>query len=61
MGGASKIDQRMIHRIKELRLEGKTQGEIAAEVGIVQGTVSIVLRHLGLGGPLVKKPNWRSS
>jgi transcriptional regulator with XRE-family HTH domain len=49
----AKVDQPMIHRIKELRNQQKTQAEIAAEVGVAQGTVSLVLRTLDLGGPLV--------
>jgi transcriptional regulator len=49
-----KIDQRMIHRIKELREQGKKQDEIAAEVGLTQGSVSFILRAHGLGGWLVK-------
>jgi hypothetical protein len=51
-----KVDQRMIHKIKELRAQQKTQDEIAVEVGIAQGTVSLVLRSHGLGGPLIKGP-----
>jgi transcriptional regulator with XRE-family HTH domain len=49
-GVAAKVDQRMIHRIKELRNQQKTQEEIAVEVGISQGRVSFVLRMQGLGG-----------
>jgi transcriptional regulator with XRE-family HTH domain len=49
-----KVNQRMIHRIKELRAQGKTQEEIAIEVGITQGTVSVILRTHGLGGHLEK-------
>src|SRR4029077_7499870 len=62
---AAKVDQSMIHRIKELRNQQKTQAEIAAEVGVAQGTVSLILRTLDLGGPLVTqrktagwRPNW---
>jgi orotate phosphoribosyltransferase-like protein len=56
----AKIDQRMIDRVRELRMEGKTQGEISAEVGLSQGSVSLILRAHGLGGYLVKKKSsWR--
>jgi hypothetical protein len=59
-GPAPKIDQRMIHRIKELRAQKKTQEEIAVEVGIAQGTVSLVLRAQGMGGQLVRRrSSWR--
>jgi transcriptional regulator with XRE-family HTH domain len=47
-----KIDQRMIHKIKELRSQNMTQEEIACDVGVAQGTVSVVLRAQGLGGKL---------
>jgi transcriptional regulator with XRE-family HTH domain len=53
-GPPLKVNSRMIHRIKQLRAQGKTQEEIAAEVGLAQGSVSIVLRAQGLGGPLKK-------
>jgi transcriptional regulator with XRE-family HTH domain len=52
-GPKLKIDQRMVHRIKELRAQRKTQEEIAVEVGVTQGTVSLVLRAQGLGGYLI--------
>jgi transcriptional regulator with XRE-family HTH domain len=51
---APKINQRMIYRIKELRAQQKTQEEIAIEIGVAQGTVSIILRQEGLGGHLKK-------
>jgi len=54
-GARKKVDQRMVYRIKQLRAEGKTQEEIAAEIGVAQGTVSTVLRDQGLGGPLVSR------
>jgi hypothetical protein len=52
-GPPAKVDQEMIHRIKELRNQQKTQAGIAVEVGVAQGTVSLILRTLGLGGALV--------
>jgi len=52
-GASARVDQEMILRIEELRNQQKTQAEIAAEVGVAQGTVSLVLRTLGLGGALV--------
>ncbi len=55
VGAPAKVDGRMTHRIKELRADGKTQEEIAAELGVTQGTVSYILRREGFGGPLVKK------
>jgi transcriptional regulator with XRE-family HTH domain len=39
-----KIDQGLIDRVKALRAEGKTQEEIAGEMGITQGAVSRILR-----------------
>jgi transcriptional regulator with XRE-family HTH domain len=42
----------MIHKIKELRSQNMTQEEIACDVGVAQGTVSVVLRAQGLGGKL---------
>jgi hypothetical protein len=58
-GPPLKIDGRMIHRIKDLRTQSKTQEEIAGEIGIAQGTVSTVLRAHGLGGPLIKRNRLR--
>jgi transcriptional regulator with XRE-family HTH domain len=54
MSPEPKIDQRMVERIKQLRAEGKTQEEIAVEVGLAQGSVSLILKAHGLGGYLVK-------
>jgi hypothetical protein len=53
-GSPLKVDQRMVHRIKELRSQKMTQGEISAEVGISQGTVSLILRANGMGGKFAK-------
>jgi transcriptional regulator with XRE-family HTH domain len=50
----SKVNQEMIYRVKQLRAEGKTQEQIAMEVGLTQGTISVILRSQGLGGYLVK-------
>jgi transcriptional regulator with XRE-family HTH domain len=55
IGAPPKVDGRMIHRVRELRAQGKTQVEIAVEIGISQGTVSAILRKQGLGGPLVQR------
>lgn len=52
-----RVDQRMIYEVKALRAKGRTQEEIACEVGVSQGTVSIILRTSGMGGQLVRKPN----
>jgi hypothetical protein len=49
-----KVDQRLIYNAIELRKSGKTQEEIAVSLGVVQGTISIILRANGLGGPLTK-------
>ena len=46
-------DPRVIERIKALRAKGRTQEEIASDVGVVQGTVSTILRAQGMGGQLV--------
>lgn len=48
----------LIYLVKELRAKGMTQSEIAAELGVSQGTVSLILRECGLGGKLVRK-SWR--
>jgi hypothetical protein len=42
----------MIYQIKELRNQCKTQAEIAVEVGLAQGTISLILRAHGLSGYL---------
>ena len=49
------VDQRLIHDAIALRKAGKTQMEIAVELGVAQGTISIVLRAHGWGGYLVQK------
>ncbi len=48
-------DERLIAQIKAMRQRGMMQGEIAAEVGLSQGTVSYLLRRNGLGGRLVRR------
>ena len=45
-------DQLLVAKVKALRKEGKTQNEIAVEVGVTQGTISVILRQSGLGGHL---------
>jgi transcriptional regulator len=46
------VDKRLIAKAKALRAQGRTQEEIAVETGIVQSTVSVILRQHGLGGSL---------
>jgi transcriptional regulator with XRE-family HTH domain len=53
------VDERLIAKAKALRKRGKTQEEIAVELGVAQGTVSTILRREGLGGPLVKAQKLR--
>jgi orotate phosphoribosyltransferase-like protein len=53
-GGAKPISGRMIMRAMELRKRGLTQEAIAAELGLAQGTISIILREQGMGGKLVR-------
>lgn len=48
------VDGRLICRAIELRKQGLTQDAIAIELGVVQGTVSVILREHGLGGKLPK-------
>ena len=44
------VDERLIAKAMALRKQGRTQEEIAVELGVVQGTVSTILRQHGLGG-----------
>jgi transcriptional regulator len=46
------VDERLIAKALALRKQGRTQEEIAVELGGVQGTVSVILRQHGLGGRL---------
>jgi transcriptional regulator len=46
------VDAQLPEKVKALREEGKTQEQIAAELRIVQSTVSVILRRCGLGGRL---------
>src|ERR1700722_20660986 len=48
------VDERLTAKAKTLRAQGMTQEEIAVELGVVQSTVSTILRQHGLGGKLVK-------
>lgn len=48
------VDGHMIFKAKELRKQGMLQTEIAYELGITQGTVSLILRREGLSGKLIK-------
>jgi transcriptional regulator with XRE-family HTH domain len=50
-----KVTEQLIEKAKTLRVKGKTQEEIALELGITQGTVSRILRNSGLGGPLISR------
>ena len=51
---ARTVDQRLIFEALALRRQGKTQEEIAVELGVAQGTVSVILRQHGLGGRLAQ-------
>jgi predicted transcriptional regulator len=42
-----------------MRAQGMTQEEIAVELGVVQSTVSTILRQHGIGGKLVKAQKLR--
>lgn len=53
------VDERLIAKAKALRAQGMTQEEIAAELGVVQGTISVILRQHCLGGKLVKTQKLR--
>ena len=53
------VDERLIAKAKALRKRGMTQEEIAVELGVVQSTVSTILRQHGLGGKLVKAQKLR--
>ena len=53
------VDERLIAKAKTLRAQGMTQDEIAVELGVVQSTVSTLLRRHGLGGKLVKAQKLR--
>ena len=53
------VDERLIAKAKALRAQGMTQEEIAVELGVVQSTVSTILRQHGLGGKLVKAQKLR--
>ena len=48
------VDERLIVRAKALRAQGMTQEEIAVELGVVQSTISTILRQHGLGGRLAQ-------
>jgi predicted transcriptional regulator len=48
------VDELLIAKAVALRKQGRTQEEIAVELGVVQGTVSTILRQRGLGGKLVR-------
>ena len=51
--GRPPVDSRLMMRAVALRKQGMTQTEIACELGVVQGTISVILRQQGLGGKLV--------
>jgi orotate phosphoribosyltransferase-like protein len=53
------VDERLIAKAKALRAQGMTQEEIAVELGVVQSTISTMLRQHGLGGKLVKTQKLR--
>jgi orotate phosphoribosyltransferase-like protein len=50
--GAAPIEGRTILRAIELRKQGLTQMEIAVELALAQGTISVMLREHGMGGKL---------
>jgi Uncharacterized membrane-associated protein/domain len=51
------VDERFIEEAVALRKQGKKQEEIAAELGVAQGTISYVLRKRGFGGWLSDNPD----
>jgi predicted transcriptional regulator len=53
-GGAKPVDGRTIMQAVALRKQGWTQTAIAVELGLAQGTISIILREQGMGGKLVR-------
>jgi predicted transcriptional regulator len=53
------LDERLIAKAKALRKRGMTQEEIAVELGVTQGAISVILRQHGLGGKLVKAQKLR--
>ena len=46
------VDERLIAKAMAPRKQGLTQEEIAVELRVAQGTVSLILRQHGLGGRL---------
>ena len=48
------IDASLIAQTMALRKQGKTQEEIAVALGVVQSTISVILRRNNLGGHLVQ-------
>jgi predicted transcriptional regulator len=40
------VDERLIAEAKEMRERGMKQAEIAVELGVAQGTISRMLRHI---------------
>lgn len=52
--GAPIVDQRLIHDAIALRQQGWTQMEIAVELKVSQGTISMILRAHGWGGQLIR-------
>jgi hypothetical protein len=53
-GGAKPIDGRTIMQAVALRKQGLTQAAIAVELGLTQGTISLILREQNMGGRLVR-------
>lgn len=45
----AKIDERFIEEAVALHKQGKKQEVIAGELGVAQGTISVLLRKRGLG------------
>ena len=51
------VDEQFMDEAVALRKQGKKQEEIAAELGVAQGTISSILRKRGFGGGLSDNPD----
>ena len=54
---AKRVDDQFVADAVALRKQGRKQEEIAAELGVTQGTISSVLRKQGFGGGLGDNPD----
>ena len=52
-----RVNEQFVTEAVALRKQGKKQEEIAAELGVTQGTISSVLRKRGFGGGLSDNPD----